>query len=52
MTVETVSSHMAVQVTTISVHPDRADGLRDFRDENDFGSLDAALAELLSREGE
>jgi hypothetical protein len=43
---------MAVTRTTVTVHPDRADGLRDFRDANDLPSMDAALAELLSQRGE
>lgn len=38
---------MAVQVTTISVHPDRADSLRRLRDEQDLPSMDAALKELV-----
>jgi len=38
---------MAVQVTTISVHPDRAAALRSIRDEGGFSSMDAALEELV-----
>lgn len=43
---------MAVEVTTISVHPDRRDGLKQYRDEHELPTLDAALAELLCRERE
>lgn len=38
---------MAVEVTTITVHPDRAEGLRELRDDHDLPSMDAALKELL-----
>lgn len=38
---------MAVEITTISVSPTNADGLREVRDERDLRSMDAALGELL-----
>jgi len=40
------------EYTTVSVHPDRADGLREFRDRQDLSTLDDALGELLSESGE
>lgn len=40
---------MGVEITTISVHPDAAEQLRDFRDENDLANLDSAVRELLNR---
>lgn len=33
--------------TTVTVNPERAEGLRNFRDEHGFPSMDAALQELL-----
>jgi hypothetical protein len=39
-------------LTTISVHPDRAEALRELRDERDLPNLDAALGEVLSQRGE
>jgi len=39
-------------VTTVSVHPDHADRLREIRDEEDLPNLDAALGELLNQRGE
>jgi hypothetical protein len=39
-------------VTTVSVHPDRAEKLREIRDEEDLPNLDAALGEILNRRGE
>jgi len=38
---------MPTEITTVSVHPDRADKLREFRDERELPTLDAALKELL-----
>ena len=43
---------MATSITTISVHPDRADQLREFRDKRELSSLDDALGELLDQRGE
>jgi len=43
---------MAHKVTTLSVHPDRAERLRDIRDEQELGSLDAALEQLLNERRE
>jgi hypothetical protein len=40
---------MAVKITTLSVHPQRANRLREFRDEEDLPSIDAAVEELLER---
>lgn len=42
---------MGSRITTVSVHPDRADALREVRDENDLPNLDAALGMLLKQEG-
>lgn len=36
-----------IEITTISVHPDRAEQLREIRDENDLSSMDSALQELI-----
>lgn len=36
-----------VEITTISVHPDRAAAIRDYRDERELPNMDAALRELL-----
>jgi len=38
---------MATTITTLSVHPDRAEALRGYRDERDLPSIDAALEDLL-----
>jgi len=38
---------MPVELTTISVHPDRADRLRQVRDERELRSMDKALDEIL-----
>jgi hypothetical protein len=35
--------------TTVSVDPERAQGLKNFRDEHELPSMDAALEELLRR---
>lgn len=40
---------MATTITTISVHPDRAEALREFRDRRDLPTLDAAVGELLNQ---
>lgn len=42
---------MAVKVTSITVHPARAEGLRSVRDEQDLPSMDAALQSLLEDAG-
>ncbi|WP_254538942.1 hypothetical protein [Halomarina litorea] len=43
---------MATTITTISVHAERAEALREVRDEHDLPSMDAALEELLNQRGE
>lgn len=43
---------MATKITTVSVHPERAEKLRDFRDERELPNMDAALEELLNRRRE
>jgi hypothetical protein len=43
---------MATQITTVSVHPERAEELRRIRDEHDLASMDDALEEILSQRGE
>lgn len=43
---------MATTTTTVTVHAERAEALREFRDENDLPSMDAALEELLKLRGE
>lgn len=43
------SNRMARTITTVSVHAERAEALREYRDDHDLPSMDAALAELLSR---
>jgi len=43
---------MGVSITTVSVHPERAEELREFRDEEELPSMDAALEELLNQRGE
>jgi len=48
-----VTEQMATEITTVSVHPDRAQALREFRDAHDeLRTLDDALGELLNRRGE
>jgi hypothetical protein len=42
---------MATEISTVSVHPDRHEALRDVRDENDLPSLDAALGKVLRDAG-
>ena len=42
---------METTITTVSVHPKRADRLREFRDEHDLPNMDAALEELLNQRG-
>jgi len=43
---------MPVEITTLSVHPDRAERLREFRDSrDDISTLDDALGELLNQRG-
>jgi hypothetical protein len=42
---------MPSTITTITVRPDRAERLKEFRDERELSSLDAALDELLSQRG-
>jgi len=39
---------MPSTITTVSVHPDRAEALREVRDERELSSIDAALEELLN----
>jgi len=39
-------------ITTLSAHPDRAERLREIRDERDLPNLDAALGEVLRERGE
>lgn len=39
-------------VTTVSVHPKKAEALREIRDERDLPNLDAALGEVLNQRGE
>lgn len=46
-----VREAMATTITTVSIHPDRAEELRKFRDENDLPNMDAALRELLNKRG-
>lgn len=43
---------MATTITTVSVHADRAEALREYRDEHELPSMDAALEQLLSDRGE
>jgi len=43
---------MGVQMTTVSVHPERAEALREYRDANELPTMDAALEELLKESGE
>jgi hypothetical protein len=39
---------MPTTITTVSVHPNRAARLREFRDERGVSSMDAALETLLN----
>ena len=43
---------MATTITTVSVHADRAEALREYRDEHELPSMDAALEDLLNRRGQ
>lgn len=43
---------MATTITTVSVHAERAEALREYRDEHDLPSMDAALESLLNQRGE
>ena len=43
---------MATTITTVSVHPERAEMLREVRDTHELPSMDAALEELLNQRGE
>jgi hypothetical protein len=43
---------MATTTTTVTVHAERAEGLREYRDEHELPSMDAALEQLLSDRGE
>ena len=45
-----LTDRMATTITTVSVHAERAEALREYRDDHDLPSMDAALAELLSRQ--
>ena len=38
---------MARTVTTVAVHPDRAEELKEVRDDHDLPNLDAALGRVL-----
>ena len=41
---------MATTITTVSVHDERAEALREYRDEHELPSMDAALEELLTQQ--
>lgn len=43
---------MAPTITTVSVHPERAEELKEYRDERGLSSMDDALEELLNQRGE
>jgi len=43
---------MPSTITTISVHPNRAEALREYRDQHDLSTLDAAVDDLLSQGGD
>ncbi len=43
---------MAVTITTVSVHAERAEALREYRDTHGLPSMDAALEELLNQRRE
>jgi hypothetical protein len=38
------------RITTMSVHPERVEALKEYRDQHDLRSLDAALDDLLNQE--
>lgn len=48
LTCEFVCSRMPRTVTTLSVHPDRAEALRQIRDSRELPNMDAALETVLS----
>jgi len=39
---------MATTITTMSVHPERVEALKEYRDKHDLPTLDAALGKLLN----
>lgn len=41
---------MATTITTVSVRAERAEALREYRDEHELPSMDAALEELLTQQ--
>lgn len=41
---------MATTITTVSVHAERAEALREYRDEHELPSMDAALEKLLTQQ--
>lgn len=43
---------MAEDITTVSVHPDRLDALKDIRDECGHSNLDATVADLIDQRGQ
>ena len=43
---------MATTTTTVTVHAERAEALREYRDAHELPSMDAALEQLLSDRGE
>ena len=43
---------MGTRITTVTVHPERAEELRELRDERGLSSMDAALEELLNHRSE
>jgi len=43
---------MATTITTVSVHAERAEALRNYRDTHELKSMDAALEQLLSEREE
>lgn len=43
---------MATTTTTVTVHAERAEALREYRDEHELPSMDAALEQLLNARGE
>lgn len=49
---QTTNERMPRTITTLSVHPDRAEKLREIRDERNLPNLDAALGEVLRERGE
>jgi hypothetical protein len=46
------AERMPSTITTISVHPNRAEKLREYRDRHDHPTLDAAVDDLLNQGGE